>query len=517
MQTRMNPDLVCKINVGGWRGSGYPITPDRILTAAHVVAEALESQGQITLAFGHQNTPIDSLVSVLWADRDIDVAVLGCQLPPALQPAHELLLEPPATPMAWHAQGYTDFGKANLSGGQDGYHGTLLPFAVTKATVPLGCTDGPVTADQWAGGSGSVAFDSATSQTALAVITDYQGGKKLDHLLAVPLCYLLHAEATCEGFRQAIQFEAYTRCRDYRDKVIQAITTKLQKLEKQTLEQVRDAINPLLPQAVQIDKRFHGPDCAEPLASAMVLHVAVTEVLACLGRFRAQAPGRSIEAEALAAIIDYVLPLNYTPGLTQRLWTHLATDPCGLVEGEAPTHSLAELIMAAYDRQRAQFVEDITRQKDRDAQDIRGATALPYPEGPEDGPDVSRTAHSLILDLLQLKDTFYSSKRPDLRRPQALPSGNEAEAVEQLKADAEHLGGALKAVSDLYERRTVYCVLKHETTPHAQAFRKQVLSTVRQYVQPYVPKLIFVELVKRPLKAHEATVDMHINFRVLRP
>lgn len=102
----MQPDLVRKIAVQTpdgqeWRGSGYPITPNRILTAAHVVADAAytgdpedaEATRHTTLAFGSQGTPVDSPVSVVWCGTDagVDVAVLRCQLPIELQPSHELL------------------------------------------------------------------------------------------------------------------------------------------------------------------------------------------------------------------------------------------------------------------------------------------------------------------------------------------------------------------------------------------------------------------------------------------
>ncbi len=170
----MDPDLVCKIVVRTtsgkrYRGSGYPITPDRIITAAHVVADAAYKGNaalkgaarDITLAFGVEEQPLDTPVYLEWygADVGVDVAVLRCQFPAALQPAHELLTTPPKTPVTWEAQGYTEFGKAKRQGGQDKYNGTLLTFSAKESTVPLGCDQGLITSAQWEGGSGSVAFD----------------------------------------------------------------------------------------------------------------------------------------------------------------------------------------------------------------------------------------------------------------------------------------------------------------------------------------------------------------------
>ena len=107
----MKPDLVCKIvvrtaNGERYRGSGYPITPNRIITAAHVVADAAYREDatlkgaarDITLTFGVKNKPWTLLsLSMVWHRCGVDVAVLRCQLPAALQPAHELLTTPPKT------------------------------------------------------------------------------------------------------------------------------------------------------------------------------------------------------------------------------------------------------------------------------------------------------------------------------------------------------------------------------------------------------------------------------------
>jgi len=230
----VNPDRVCKIvaqTASGerYRGSGYPITPNCIITAAHVVAEAAYKEDtalkgaarDLALSFGVEEKPLDIPVSIAWCDTAMDVAVLHCRLPAALQPAHahELLTTPPKTPMKWHAQGYTEFGKAKRPGGKEEYWGTQPAFSAKEATIALSCDVGLINPEQWAGGSGSVAFDTDTSRMALAVITAYQSGKTNDQLVAVPICYLLNSEATKDEFRRAIQFDAYQQREAHRDDV----------------------------------------------------------------------------------------------------------------------------------------------------------------------------------------------------------------------------------------------------------------------------------------------------------
>src|SRR5262245_40319988 len=149
-ETRVKPDLVCKIvvrmaNGERYRGSGYPITPNCIITAAHVVADAAykevsalkDAARNITLTFGVAEKPLDTPVSIAWCDTTVDVAVLHCPLPAALQPAHahELLSTPPKTLMKWHAQGHTEFGKAKRPGGKEEYWGTQPTFSAEEATI----------------------------------------------------------------------------------------------------------------------------------------------------------------------------------------------------------------------------------------------------------------------------------------------------------------------------------------------------------------------------------------------
>ncbi len=220
----MDAKLVCKIVThtkadGSYRGSGYPITPNRIITAAHVVDDAAPAEGhapnidarQIELSFGVNEEVLQAPVVIEWSGTGVgvDVAVLRCELPAALQPGHDLWTGSSNQLIKWCARGYTEFGQAKRPGGKDAYYGQMAPFDIAEPIVALGCEDGLISTQQWAGSSGSVAFESAEAPRALAVITDYQSGKKLDHLMAVTLGFLLDSDKTRDRFRQAIQFDLY--------------------------------------------------------------------------------------------------------------------------------------------------------------------------------------------------------------------------------------------------------------------------------------------------------------------
>jgi hypothetical protein len=125
----LKPELVCKIEVQKTDGktcvgSGYPIARNRIITAAHVIADAIPitdspktaATYQITLSFGARAKVVAGPVSIEWngTDSGVDVAVMGCELPDELQPTHVLLTSPPPIPIEWFAHGYTEFRSCKI-------------------------------------------------------------------------------------------------------------------------------------------------------------------------------------------------------------------------------------------------------------------------------------------------------------------------------------------------------------------------------------------------------------------
>ena len=367
----MEPNLVCKIEVetsGGKRrrGSGYPIRPNRIITAAHVIADAAPAEDgaaegdarRITLFFGVKAEKLDSPVFIEWCgkDRGVDVAVLRCSLLPELQPAHRLLTHALKKPIAWFAHGYTDFGKQKRPDGRDGYYGQLIALPDDLPTVALDTINGPIVTKEWKGGSGSVVFDSGTGQMALAVVTEYQDGKKLDQLVAVPICYLLNSPTTKDEFRRAIQFELDEQREEHCKRVIATIATKLEALGKELLCSVTQRIR----QDENIDTTSIPLDASERsfakhIAECFVTHSAVIDVVRTLITLESELGPE--HADKINAIIDHLLPLNYAPDLIHRLREQSADSPLvGLIENEVATQTLAEIIMAGYDRQPATFV-----------------------------------------------------------------------------------------------------------------------------------------------------------------
>lgn len=525
----MDPNLVCKLvtaiaNGDIPRGTGYPITPNRIITAAHVVEDALRAEGdrsdadvrQIRIYFGVREEAVEGPVAIEWSGAavGVDVAVLRCNLKAQWQPGHELLTAASQHSMNWCARGYTAYGKtAARPGGKDAYYGKLVPFAEDESCVALGCHDGLISSEHWAGGSGSVAFlDAPMVHKALAVITDYQGGKKQDQLLAVPLNYLLNSEATREGFRRAIEFEAYQQRESYRDQCVDRITGLLQKLTDRLKEDIAEGI--IQDYAKGDDIGINPGDSkhvAAQIAAYIVNHLEVMEAAGYL--FNLTLRVKECDTEILHGIMDYLLALNYTPDVVRRLYAQVVYNRFGFVENAVATRTAAEIIMAGYDQQPANFVL-IAGKEDR----IQGLPALNVDAAPEQGlgdldPDrgLLLAVRSDLLGLLREKDRVLGLPT---RVGQKSPVGPiEDEALKrEIQTYATQLRGALMAFQQgVHRGRRMYCVLILPQEPKQREFRKRVLHRICEYI----PELVFIELIETPTDAREFTVDTYLQMRFL--
>lgn len=522
----MNPDLVCKItaqtSTGPAIGTGYPIQPNRIITAAHVVQDALRAdeyaeQGdarQITLAFPHQKEAVEGPVFLEWSGvaHGVDVAVLRCALPDALRPSHRLLLHPPETPIPWFAQGYTQYGRATQQHGKGDYQGTLTTWSIQDATVPLVSHDGPIDPERCKGGSGSVAFDHNTPANALVVITEYQGGTKLDRLVAVPICYLLNAGAMKDAFRQAIDFKAYQQRENYCNKVIDVVASELQALDEVALEAIATSVSRLLAAGASgIGLKSKQEELARQTAACMVERAHLVDDVIGLLVTRMQGMQRD-QAVRVARIVDHLLPLNYAPQVIDFLQDQVKQNKLGLVGvNHVATLTIAEIIMAGFDQKPATFVT-VETGDDR----VRGRPALVPLDGPEEGFDVGadltikREVRNFLLDLIACKDATLSGVEHLQSRPTA-EVRSESNLDQDITRYAAKLRGSLRAVRQHYENRTIYCVLKPLEEPSPQAFRHKVLEQVHKHV----PSLVFVELVPwNQVDDREFEIEQHVDLRV---
>lgn len=272
----------------------------------------------------------------------------------------------------------------------------------------------------------------------------------------------------------------------YRDRVIQAITAKLEALKDSApLEEIADEIQQLAGDNALGDA-IRVKDLASRLAACMVQHRAVTDVVGCL--IHLMHGLASDHATTIADVIDLLLPFNYAPDVLWHLQAQLAAEQFGLVEQTVTLPALAEIIMAGHDRQAAQFVA----QSDARA-DLRGVTALTYHWAPTEGPEdadaealgVSRAVRDFLYDLRAL----FEQMPPQSPRPQGAQ-----ELQREIEDHASRVRGRLRARSKIH-RRTMYCVLQLPEGAPQRTFRTQILREIARLLNPEDTVLVFVELM----------------------
>lgn len=476
----MDPNLVCKIvvvkNGTSRRGTGYPIAPDKILTASHVVRGA----DRIDLFFPGRSAAIPQAdsIAVIWDGKDkdgVDVAVLKCELPDRLWP-NSLRMECSGLneTVTWEAHGYASKVKDRTNDDIYRFGGLQFPRADDGASVvDVPCISGPdrattqepgdedktdVRVKDWKGVSGCGVFECAGSHRMLGVVTEYVPDEQKPTLRVVRLPYLF----AIPSFAELVSPEAgEQRLANARKALIEALSPLGQDLNVLT-EKLRD---------MNLIAEPH----AESAANSILGCGDVPELLMTLCEL-AYGPLAKHTAR-LAEVAQVALPVNYARVPVTDLRRRLGTDSFWLLEGTTRTTTLAEIIMAGFDWSPTTIQPaDVsgTAQELRSPMGFDISTDPPPTEGPA--------------------DPNYANVGSMLRHLMSLLGGDPPQAVEKIKPEA--LAADLE-IRQRLEGRTTYCVV---TLPVEQTARKQMEALLRETCRRLNagrkrPVLVFVEKV----------------------
>ncbi|WP_317214557.1 AVAST type 1 anti-phage system protease Avs1b [Gluconobacter sp. GP1] len=67
----------CEVKCDGDTGTGWLVTPSRVITARHCVYEAISTQAQISVHFDHESASNEIIASVIADDESLDVCILA--------------------------------------------------------------------------------------------------------------------------------------------------------------------------------------------------------------------------------------------------------------------------------------------------------------------------------------------------------------------------------------------------------------------------------------------------------
>ena len=148
----------------GNNGTAYPIAPNRVITAAHVLKEerngkAIWHNSAGVLWNQHQSTVgIDwQTATVKWNGHDegFDVAVLETELPTEIRGYAEPSWNPPPIGAGFHLRGFAAVGKRDEDRQAVSFEGKVLAHLPIDDEIPIGVSFGPDLEAGWRGASGS--------------------------------------------------------------------------------------------------------------------------------------------------------------------------------------------------------------------------------------------------------------------------------------------------------------------------------------------------------------------------
>lgn len=181
-------------------GTGYPIAPGRIITAAHVINDA--TADQVEVRWYHQSDTdggFKRCKSIVWQHDDFDVVILDVECPESLKSRFGLLAESePRAGALWESEGFPRVGQRNGAWQAIPMKGTTFSMGDQSELFDLVADAPPSVTHGWRGASGSPVFvDGKILGIIVRCPEDFANGR----LSAVPVCRLLRDEA----FRVAVE------------------------------------------------------------------------------------------------------------------------------------------------------------------------------------------------------------------------------------------------------------------------------------------------------------------------
>lgn len=508
-------------------GSGYRIGGHLVLTAGHLVRNAPNRMCKVRAT--HDFGEVEA--QVRWMACGADIALV--QLPNSVPPCDAVQFG--RLPASGHSTAILPFdvygwpqwaqttreGERPKAGGRHIVGKLYLADTSPEGLLVIEPKRGPEAPAPQAQGSEWVGISGAAvvcEGLVVAVQHHHQNTRRAASLEAESLIKVyentrwqaLLKEHVIPAAPRALLEEFSATRQAYCEQVIELIAAKLKGLDNTLLLSIAAEIRQIGgEQTSGIDLNKHLERLAEHIATCLVKHEAVTDVVACLLYLGRKMPPSV--ARQFADIIDALLPLNYAPDVIEQLRAQITTNRFGLIEERVIAATLAEIIMAGYDQKHAIF-------EARSANGVgwRGPTALEYFQPPEDGWE---NIESESLNLLQAVHHFLYDLLQRLGRLPAqtkLPQ-NETDLHKAIDDYVGRLQSILRAKTKSY-RRTVYCVLQMPEDPQQREFHTRMLQDIGRRLSQEAA-FVFVELASRQHDTRESEVleyveDIQQHFRL---
>lgn len=345
----MNKDMLVEIFVSfgteeGNIATGYPIAPNRILTARHsLYSEKNNELGRIEVRWHYlkdkpeydwQLEPATMIDCGL--NDELDVALLDCQFPEGIDYYCNLEDQNPKKELKWESEGFARSGKRDDIRPATPLSGETYSAANNADWLVLtekGKTEVP---DLWRGISGAPVFVQETF-TIIGVTVECPPNYDAVRLHATPAWKLLQ----CGGFRNEI---AYDVRKEEIERILQEIAAMLSALPE-VCEAFRVELN--------IQEVFTDEGKCSVLADILI-KLPVDKLLqhceAVMDRLiKAQ---KTAAIESVRELVNYFLPIVFDQRIIQQVCSISYFRICRVA---VATETVAEIVMAGKDGRAAQY------------------------------------------------------------------------------------------------------------------------------------------------------------------
>ncbi|MCH7726793.1 MAG: hypothetical protein IH991_09980 [Planctomycetes bacterium] len=346
----------------GKNGTAYPIAPNRVITAAHVLDGWDEAHPVEVWWNQHAETKARGWLraEIKWDGReeDLDVAILETDFPEQIHGYAPLSLRAPEFEASFESRGFPTVGKQKDTRDAVPITGEVIQYLEIDKEVSLGIKFGVKEGQEkeealdWKGASGSPVI---IGDRFVGVLVNSPVGFGAKRAHALPFCVLAQNHAFFDAIEFTTDLEQLQRIREERRDSVLRELTKLLQAEDALTDALLHELKAKNVDTSEADNKVNPVSRAAAL-SALLLSIepkATLDALLMLTE-RGRSSFQHEQASAIRRIMEFVLPVTFDQ-IDSRI--RLARQNDDSLAVQAASRTMAELVIASLENREARFTQ----------------------------------------------------------------------------------------------------------------------------------------------------------------